>query len=115
MKIDRRSFLASSSTAVLLAKHQLSSGMVLQRPSTTPVTGRQVAVYTTADNTKHRLSPSGTFAFKPMGQPLETHICVFVDPAKAFQAALGIGAALTDAAAETFAKLPRPKQQELLN
>jgi glucosylceramidase len=118
MKIDRRSFLASSSTALLLAKHQLSSAMeAAQRPSTTnkSIAGRQVAVYTTADKTKHRLSATDTLTFKPMGQPLETQICVFVDPAKTFQTFLGIGGALTDASAETFAKLPKPKQQEFLN
>ena len=49
-----------------------------------------------------------------MGQPLETHVCVFVDPAKTFQTFLGIGGALTDASAETFAKLPKAKQQEFL-
>src|SRR5215470_244000 len=117
MKIDRRNFLATSSTALLLAKQQLSSAMAAQRPSTPSksVGGRQVAVYTTADKTKHRLSATGTLSFKPMGQPLETQICVFVDPSRTFQTILGIGGALTDASAETFAKLPKPKQQEFLN
>src|SRR5437764_13930564 len=50
-----------------------------------------------------------------MGQPLETQVCVFVDPTKTFQTILGIGGALTDAAAETFAKLPGDKQQEILD
>jgi len=91
--------------------------MDLQRPSTqnASAAGRQVAVYTTADNTDHRLSATGTLSFKPMGQPLETQICVFVDPTKTFQTILGIGGALTDASAETFAKLPKAKQQEFLN
>src|SRR5215470_8348295 len=117
MKIDRRNFLATSSTALLLAKQQLSSAMAAQRPSTPSksVGGRQVAVYTTADKTKHRLSPTDTLTFKQMGQPLETQICVFVDPTRTFQTILGVGGALTDASAETFAKLPKPKQQELLN
>jgi len=117
MKIDRRSFLATSSAALLLAKQQLSSAMDLQRSSASSKSagGRQVAVYTTADKTRHRLSPTGTLSFKPLGQPLETQICVFVDPAKTFQTILGIGGALTDASAETFAKLPKTKQQEFLN
>jgi glucosylceramidase len=50
-----------------------------------------------------------------MGQPLETQVCVFVDPAKTFQTILGIGGALTDSSAETFAKLPAPKQREILD
>lgn len=77
--------------------------------------GKEVRVYTTADKTDLRLSATDTLAFKPMGQPLETQVCVFVDPRRSFQTILGIGGALTDASAETFAKLPQPKQDELLN
>src|SRR2546423_8246965 len=50
-----------------------------------------------------------------MGQPLETQICVFVDPAKRAQTILGIGGALTDASAETLAKIPAAKQQEVID
>src|SRR5256714_11881980 len=50
-----------------------------------------------------------------MGQPLETQICVFVDPSKRAQTILGIGGALTDASAETFAMLPAGKQREFLD
>src|SRR5260370_18985315 len=74
-----------------------------------------VAVKTPVNNSNYRLSPTDTVAFKHMGQPLETQICVFVDPAKTFKTILGIGGALTDAAAETFAKLPKAKQQEALD
>lgn len=75
---------------------------------------KQATVYTTAYNTALRLNKTGSVDFKPMGQPLETQICVFVDPGKAFQEYFGIGAAITDASAETFAKLPAAKQQEFL-
>ncbi|HJP95407.1 MAG TPA: glycoside hydrolase family 30 protein [Pyrinomonadaceae bacterium] len=109
MKIDRRSFLAASSSALLFARYQLSA-----QPSKR-VESRQIAVYTTADKTDYRLSATSTATFKPLDQPLETQICVFVDPSKTFQTILGIGGALTDASAETFAKLPAAKQQELLN
>ena len=78
------------------------------------LTGKKISVYTTADSTEYRLSPMGTLSFKEMGQPFETQICVFVDPSKTFQTFLGIGAALTDASAETFAKLSKEKQQEFL-
>ncbi len=71
----------------------------------TAQTGKQAVVYETAFDTDLRLSNTGTVAFKPMGQPLETQICVFVDPGKTFQSYFGIGAAITDASAETFAKL----------
>src|SRR6266403_2053541 len=121
MKIDRRCVLVASSSALVLAKSQLSSAAYVQRSETSEpleiegrIDGREVAVYTTADNTDYRLSATDTVTFKPMGQPLETQICVFVDPARTFQTILGIGGALTDASAETFAKLPNAKQQEIL-
>jgi glucosylceramidase len=122
MKIDRRGFLAASSAALVLTKSGISPAASVQPSETlTPlefqrgIKGRDVTVYTTADNSSHRLSATDTLAFKQMGQPLETQICVFVDPARTFQTILGIGGALTDASAETFAKLPKAKQQELLN
>src|SRR5712691_8204009 len=118
MKMDRRSFLIASSSALVLAKSQLSWA-AYTRPSETAeplsIEGKEVAVYTTADKSNYRLSPNDTLTFKHMGQPLETQICVFVDPAKTFQTILGIGGALTDASAETFAKLPGAKQREILN
>jgi glucosylceramidase len=77
--------------------------------------GKTVVVYTTADSTALRLSPTDTLTFKDLAQPLETDVCVFVDPNRIFQTVLGIGGALTDAAAETFAKLPKDRQEELLN
>jgi glucosylceramidase len=122
MKIDRRGFLVASSSALVLGNNQLSPA-AYEQPSETPeppeidrrIGGREIAVYTTADKTNYRLSPTETLTFKPMGQPLETQICVFVDPSKRAQTILGIGGALTDASAETFAKLPGAKQQEFLD
>ena len=83
----------------------------------TPFTSaeKELKVYTTAENTDQRLSVGGPVKFRPMAQPLETQICVFVDPAKTFQTVLGIGGALTDASAETFAKLPAARQREILD
>ena len=83
--------------------------------SKSPIEGRQVAVYTTAEKTDHRIAATGSVTFKEMGQPLETQVCVFVDPTKTYQTMLGIGGAITDASAETFAKMPKDKQQEILN
>jgi len=84
--------------------------------TTTPFStdGKKVVVYTTADSTDYRLSVTDTVEFKDMGQPFETQVCVFVDPSKTFQTYFGIGAALTDASAETFYKLPKETQDELL-
>src|SRR5215510_10254563 len=118
MKITRRRFLAASSAACVLAKSELALGSRIESFISAPVStsaAGEVTVYTTADNSEQRLSETGKLAFKPMGQPLETQICVFVDPSRTFQTILGIGGALTDAAAETFAKLPETKQQEIIN
>ena len=71
-------------------------------------------VYTTAKDTNYRLTKTATLEFFDFGQPLESQVCVFVDPSKPFQTIIGIGGAITDAAAETFSKLPECKQQELL-
>lgn len=73
-----------------------------------------VVVYTTAKNSTDKLTRTGQLTFKPFGQPLETQPCIFVDTTKSFQTFVGIGGALTDAAAESFAKLPKDKQQEFL-
>ncbi|MEI6264623.1 MAG: glycoside hydrolase family 30 protein [Sphingobacteriia bacterium] len=72
-------------------------------------------VVTTASNTQFRLTKQDSIVFSPMEQPAESQICVFVDNKKKFQTYIGIGAALTDASAETFYKLPAAKQEELLS
>lgn len=76
--------------------------------------GGTVSVYVTAKNTGQRLAKSADLQFVPMPQPGEKQQCVFVDSTKTFQTLLGIGGALTDASAETFYKLPKARQQEVL-
>ena len=121
MKINRRSFLVASSSALVLGKKGLPQSAdapladSLEPEVDRNLEARQVAVYTTADKTNFRLSQTETLTFKRMGQPLETQICVFVDPTKRYQTILGVGGALTDASAEVFAKLPAGKQQEFLD
>ncbi|HEY2349204.1 MAG TPA: glycoside hydrolase family 30 protein [Puia sp.] len=74
-----------------------------------------VTVYTTAENTDLRLTKiSDSSRFYLVGQPPETQVCIIVDPTHHFQTMLGIGGALTDASAETFAKLPATAQKQLL-
>lgn len=75
---------------------------------------KEIQVYTTAENTDFRLTPTASIDFVHAGQPLETEISVFVDPTKKFQTFVGIGGAITDASAEVFAKLSKEKQQEFL-
>lgn len=74
----------------------------------------KVVVYTSADSTNLRLTKTNELSLSDLIQPLETQTCIFVNPTKKFQTFLGIGGAVTDAAAEVFAKLPAAKQQEFL-
>ena len=76
--------------------------------------GKNITVYTTADSSDLRLTPTDNLVFTPARQPLETEICVFVNPAVRHQEFLGIGGAITDASAEVFARLSLEKQKEFL-
>ncbi len=86
------------------------------KKSTFSTEGKKVITYTTAENSNYKLSKTqSSESFKSKAQPSEGEVIVFVDPDKTFQTILGFGGALTDAAAETFAKLPATKQQEFLD
>jgi len=85
-----------------------------RRKQTSGYNGRKVSVVITAKNTNLRLSKSTQLKLSPYKQPLEHIPCIFVDPKMTFQTFIGIGASLTDASAETFAKLPKDKQKDLL-
>ena len=97
-----------------LTTFALTAFIYCNAQQTYSATGKKVLVYTTADNTNYRINLTETLHFSHMGQPLETQVCVFVDPQQKFQKLIGIGGALTDAAAETFYKIPAVSQQELL-
>ena len=97
---------------MLLASYAFTAGN--QPVTSSSPKGKKVVVYTTAENTLLRLSVTDTVGFVAFGQPLETQPCVFVDPLKRFQTFVGIGGAITDASAETFAKLNKDKQLEIL-
>ncbi len=105
-------------TAIVLltgaCSQEKTAGTADDTPTDYTVDGKTVLVYTTADSTDYRLSSAGTLTFKEKRQPFENEVSVFVDPTKTYQQFLGIGAALTDASAETFAKLSKDKQQEFL-
>lgn len=83
-------------------------------PKPYAIGNKTVAVYTTEKGSDLRLAKTATLTFKDFPQPLETQPCIIVDPTKTFQTIVGIGGALTDAAAETFFKLPKEAQQELI-
>lgn len=71
-------------------------------------------IYSTVKDTDLRLAQTSTHEFDQADQPLETELSLFVNPNKTFQSFMGIGAAITDASAETFAKLSEEKQEEFL-
>ena len=73
-----------------------------------------ITVYTSAQHTDLRLTANANAVFSAHAQPLETEPCVYLDPTHRFQTMIGIGGAITDASAETFAKLPAGSQQQLL-
>ena len=75
---------------------------------------KKITVYTTAKNTDFRISKTEELELSAFGQPFETQPCVFVDPSHTFQTLVGIGGAITDASAETFAKLPANMKQEFI-
>ena len=67
-------------------------------------------IFTTAHHTDLRLTNTGTVDFNEFVQPKETDASIIVDESKQFQTFMGIGAALTDASAETFYKLSKENQ-----
>src|SRR4051794_23919657 len=91
--------------AILLAA--MTGGALMAQPGT-------ATVYTTADRSQLRLTQGGKLSFTDSRQPLETEPFVLVDPRAAFQTIIGIGGALTDASAETFAKLAKTEQADVL-
>lgn len=99
---------------IVLICLSMISTMQAQTKKKTSANSRKVSVTLTAKNTNFRLSKQMQLQFELQGQPFEHMPCVFVDTTKTFQTFLGIGAALTDASAETFAKLPVSKQEEFL-
>ena len=71
-------------------------------------------VYLTAEKTTDRLTKKEPVTFKERAQPVETFPSIIIDYTKTFQTFIGIGGALTDASAETFYKLPKDKQDEII-
>lgn len=117
MKVDRRDFLLTASSALLATRaSSAQKRLTIGSAKSSPLSDRKVTVYTTAKDTGQRLSvAAAALQFKPMGQPKETQVCVFIDPRRTFQTFMGIGGAITDAAAETLAKVPPAKQKEIID
>jgi glucosylceramidase len=104
----------STIATALLALHPTTNHQQIAASDPIKKKEAKVTVYTTAENSNLRLTQTAVLNFSAYGQPFETEPAVFVDPNKKFQTFLGVGGALTDASAEVFARLPKNKQQELL-
>ena len=105
------------STFLLLAFPFWMAAQQAQKPKIQPdftTAGKTITVYTTADSTNLKLTPTDHLSFSAGSQPLEIETSIFVEPKKAFQEFMGIGGAITDASAEVFAKLPKAKKQEFI-
>lgn len=72
---------------------------------------KTLSVYTTAKDTDQKLSLGEPLSFTPATQNPETDIAIYVNPNNTYQTFLGFGGAVTDASAETYAKLSRKKQK----
>jgi len=83
-------------------------------PNISPAELSHVTVYVTARDTGERLARTNDEQLAVSDPITEKQEYIFVDPSKTFQTVLGIGGALTDASAETFYKLPKEKQREIL-
>ena len=70
--------------------------------------------YVTAKDSDNRLTKKQPLTFETFVQPDEHFPTIMLDPKKTFQTVIGFGGALTDASAETLAKLPEDKQEEVL-
>ena len=78
-------------------------------------TTKKYTVYTTESQSNNKMvKTESTVYFGDFVQPLETQSSVTINPNVKFQSFLGIGAALTDAAAETFYKLDKDQQDLFL-
>ncbi len=71
-------------------------------------------VYITARDTAFRLTPVANLKFEEYEHLSERQPIVFVNEKVTFQTIEGIGGAITDAAAETFYKIPEGKRKEVI-
>jgi glucosylceramidase len=71
-------------------------------------------IYLTAKGTNDRISLKVSVNFFDLEQPSEQEPTIILDKNKTFQTIIGFGGALTDASSETFFKLSKQKQEEIL-
>jgi glucosylceramidase len=110
----KKSNFSIQTIATIVFALTFSNIVFCQKTNNFNLEGKSVSVFTTAYKTDFRISAMGKIPFANFTPLVEKEISVFVDPSKNYQTMLGIGGALTDAAAEVFAKLPKAKQDELI-
>jgi glucosylceramidase len=113
-----KSFLVISALVTLSLTYSCRKPIhetLLQIEKSIPVRQLKTAdIYITAMNTDYRLTGLPSVTLKESDPPDEFNPAVMIDPHKTFQTIEGFGGALTDAAAETFYKLPGEKQDEII-
>ena len=72
------------------------------------------SVYLTVEGTPKGLNPAAPLVWREDQTVNEKREGIFLDSTKRFQSLIGIGGAITDAAAETLAKLPAAQQEEVV-
>jgi glucosylceramidase len=107
-KLFTKMVMAAALLLLLLNASGQSAKLVSQKK------GTAVKVYTTAQNTSYKLTPMDDIQFTSPGAMVERKVFVFLDDNRSFQTMLGIGGAITDASAETFARLSPDQQNEFL-
>src|SRR5256885_3492826 len=85
-------------------------GAAGQRPAARPrpaprLIGQRAIVYTTAESTSFRLTPTDTLTFQAPAPTSEGQVYIFVDPRRTFQSMIGIGGAPTHARPRVFSPL----------
>lgn len=117
MKKNKSQFLLFSSLILMIIAFQqckentdVKEKETIQKETNYNLETINAKVYTTAHNSDFKISLTDTLNFSDFKQPLETDIDILINPDKEFQEFVGIGAALTDASAETFYKLSKENQ-----
>ncbi len=76
--------------------------------------GGAVTVYTSAQGASKQMVQSQVAPLQAGHKLTEVENSIFVNPTKRFQTVMGVGGAITDSAAETYAKLSKDKQAEFM-
>lgn len=76
--------------------------------------GGAVTVYTSAEGAPEQMVRSEVAPLQAGHALTEVENSIFVNPTRRFQTVLGVGGAITDSAAEVFAKLGKDKQAEFM-